>query len=100
MTGALSLAALQEAHRRLELLYLHRRSFERDLERAFNWPSHLPVKRNQPEKLDKQGRPIKYNRAPPVWKGRRGYELVAGRHGGAIIPASFQIGLNGTASTP
>jgi hypothetical protein len=72
------LAALQEARRRIELHCLHCQSFVRDLELAFNWPSHLAVKRDQAEKFDKRGRPMKYNRARPKWRGRHGYELVAG----------------------
>ena len=53
-------------------------NFERDLDRAFNWPPDKPIRPNQSKKVDRHGRPTNYNRRPPTWKGRRGYELVSG----------------------
>jgi hypothetical protein len=71
------LAELKNALHRLELLRAARISFERDLARAFNWPADKPLNPNQPQKLDRHGRPTKYNRRPPTaWKGRRGYDFV------------------------
>jgi hypothetical protein len=64
-------AELADAIRQLRL-------FERDLTRAFKWPTDKPVKANQAEKFNRLGQPTKYNRAPPMWRSQRGYELVAG----------------------
>jgi hypothetical protein len=70
-----SLTELKDALQRLE----DRTSgFYRDLDRAFNWPTDKPVKRNQAQKFNRLGQPTKYNRALPKWKSQRGYELVAG----------------------
>ncbi len=72
------LAQLQDALHRLRLMQAARISFYQALERAFNWPVDKPIKPNQAQKFDKRGRRTKYNRAPQKWKGRHGYELVAG----------------------
>jgi hypothetical protein len=64
-------AELADAIRQLRL-------FERDLIRVFKWPTDKPVKANQAEKFNRLGQTTKYNRAPPTWRGQRGYELAAG----------------------
>jgi hypothetical protein len=71
-------AELADAIRELYQQRVTIAGFERDLQRALNWPSDRPVKRGQKPKLNREGRPTKYNRAQPTWKGWRGYEFVAG----------------------
>jgi hypothetical protein len=71
-------AEFEDAIRQLEVHRAAVASFERDLHRAFDWPTDKPVKQHQATKFDKRGRPTKYNRAPATWKGRRGYEFVLG----------------------
>jgi hypothetical protein len=71
-------AELKDAIHRLELLRALAASFERDLDRAFNWPGNKPITPNQKPRFDKHGQPTKYNRAPQKWKGRHGYEFVCG----------------------
>jgi hypothetical protein len=71
-------AELADAILQLQLLEAACASFERDLDRAFKWPTDKPVKPNQAEKFNRLSQPTKYNRAPATWKGRRGYDLVSG----------------------
>jgi hypothetical protein len=71
-------AELVEAISKLQKLMADIDDFERDLDRAFSWPPDKPLKPNQTQKLDRRGHPTKYNRRPPTWKGRRGYEFLSG----------------------
>lgn len=72
------LAKVTEAISQLQELMTEIANFERDLDRAFDWPPDKTLKPNQNKKYDRHGRPTKYNRRPPKWKGRDGYELVSG----------------------
>jgi hypothetical protein len=71
-------AELVEAISKLQELMTEIDNFERDLDRAFDWPPDKPLKPNQSKKVDRHGRPTKYNRRPPKWKGRDGYEFLSG----------------------
>jgi hypothetical protein len=71
-------AEVTEAISQLQELMTEIDNFERDLDRAFDWPKDKPLRPNQAQKLDRHERPTKYNRRPPKWKGRDGYELVSG----------------------
>ena len=72
-------AEVTEAISRLQKLMTEITVFERDLDRAFNWPPDKPLWPNHKQKKhESRERPTKFNRRPPKWKGRRGYELVSG----------------------
>jgi hypothetical protein len=72
------LAEVTEAISQLQELMTEIDNFERDLDRAFDWPKDKPMRANQAQKLDRHEQPTKFNRRPPKWKGRHGYELASG----------------------